>query len=1120
MKYKEHIDSTMEILKDFQRATVDHIIEKMDGGQKKFLIADEVGLGKTIVAKGILAKLYEKEYSPKKEFRVIYVCSNQALAKQNIAKLNFINEINISENNIVDYNSQDDRLTSLAYKPNRKKNDYGLSIKALTPGTSFDTKTGRGRADERVLLYRLLLSHKNLKSCKTSLKWFLKGGASKKEKNWNKEIEWANEFDRGNKNIWWIRPIYKNVYSKFRGRLSQPLPDDLQKKIFGYEKERKSLLDALKFILEKNKQNRSFQNGKDVIIFDKYYGLINELRLQLSIVCKDYLKADIFILDEFQRFSQLISKKAENESEEIAQAIFSDENARVLLLSATPFKPYTNSLDEHNGEHHYEEFKKVLEFLYPSQNNQFWVDLENSNIEFFNGIKNFGIEDTDKTELLKVKNSIENTYTQCMARTERVLVEDSSLSKINNGRHLELSVDDVEEYIALDKIIIESNKLENGRLSQPIEYVKSAAFPLSFLQDYVHHKKLKENYNESSELRNLIKKSKDIFIPIDRIEEYKPLLPEKSINEPNPKLRLLYDETVRNNGYKLLWIPPSIKYYQPRSGAYHNTENFTKTLIFSSWKLVPRMISALVSYEAERLSIGKLLEQENLKEKHSYSQKPTYPYPLLTFRSTNEGLSGMNNILLSYPSIYLSSLYNPAANLIEKKILSKIRSELTETIFEDLIKAGALQIGSDNGSIQKWDWFSVLLLDRTHEDSEELISWINKSEVNNTFDNNNETDNLKNETHQTAKTLHFNEIKRIINGGAIPEIGKINKTQLRKVAEYLTELCLGSPGVCSLRAVESVYSSTSFENKMSSALNMGMGFITMFNKPESIAVIKVVGNENFYYQNVIRYSIDGNIQAMLDEFLFQISDSGGESNCLKASETIKDILSVGRSKMAVMSPKSLKDDNHFTMSTHYAVPFGLASSSNLKNGKREIRVREAFNSPFRPFVLTSTSIGQEGLDFHYYCNKMIHWNLPSNPIDLEQREGRIKRYKSHLIRMNVANLYKEELNEISANENIWNLLFKFAEVEKENSVFPCDLIPFWHVNTKDNAIDSIIPIYPFSKDISKLAHIKKVLTNYRLTFGHPNQQDLINSISKMPDNMQDELKLMLINLCPLKMSND
>ena len=37
-------------------------------------------------------------------------------------------------------------------------------------------------------------------------------------------------------------------------------------------------------------------------------------------------------------------------------------------------------------------------------------------------------------------------------------------------------------------------------------------------------------------------------------------------------------------------------------------------------------------------------------------------------------------------------------------------------------------------------------------------------------------------------------------------------------------------------------------------------------------------------------------------------------------------------------------------------------------------------------MLASTSIGQEGLDFHNYCRRIVHWNLPSNPIDLEQRE--------------------------------------------------------------------------------------------------------------------------------------
>jgi len=33
----------------------------------------------------------------------------------------------------------------------------------------------------------------------------------------------------------------------------------------------------------------------------------------------------------------------------------------------------------------------------------------------------------------------------------------------------------------------------------------------------------------------------------------------------------------------------------------------------------------------------------------------------------------------------------------------------------------------------------------------------------------------------------------------------------------------------------------------------------------------------------------------------------------------------------------------------------------------------------------------EGLDFHHYCHAIVHWNLPSNPVDLEQREVDFRR---------------------------------------------------------------------------------------------------------------------------------
>src|SRR4030095_547928 len=92
--------------------------------------------------------------------------------------------------------------------------------------------------------------------------------------------------------------------------------------------------------------------------------------------------------------------------------------------------------------------------------------------------------------------------------------------------------------------------------------------------------------------------------------------------------------------------------------------------------------------------------------------------------------------------------------------------------------------------------------------------------------------------------------------------------------------------------------------------------------------------------------------------------------------------------------------------SHYAIDFGNQRFETAKSSGRLVNIRQAFNSPFRPFVLATTAIGQECFDFHFYCKKIFHWNLPSNPVDFEQREGRINRYKGLVIRQNLANKYK------------------------------------------------------------------------------------------------------------------
>ena len=87
-------------------------------------------------------------------------------------------------------------------------------------------------------------------------------------------------------------------------------------------------------------------------------------------------------------------------------------------------------------------------------------------------------------------------------------------------------------------------------------------------------------------------------------------------------------------------------------------------------------------------------------------------------------------------------------------------------------------------------------------------------------------------------------------------------------------------------------------------------------------------------------------------------------------------------------------------------------------------MRTAFNSPFWPFVLATTSVGQEGLDFHQYCHAVVHWNLPANPVDLEQREGRVHRYKGHAIRKNVAAVHRADAFEAAGDP--WEAMFEAA----------------------------------------------------------------------------------------------
>src|SRR5690606_32974943 len=112
---------------------------------------------------------------------------------------------------------------------------------------------------------------------------------------------------------------------------------------------------------------------------------------------------------------------------------------------------------------------------------------------------------------------------------------------------------------------------------------------------------------------------------------------------------------------------------------------------------------------------------------------------------------------------------------------------------------------------------------------------------------------------------------------------------------HLTDLTIGSPAVCSLRALNQLYDAQKAEH-IQCAYNVGMAFVSLFNKPESIAIIdnKFDDNEN-YYSNVVHYCVEGNIQSMLDEFIYQLKDSSRLKTATESAQLICDILTVNAS---------------------------------------------------------------------------------------------------------------------------------------------------------------------------------------------------------------------------------
>lgn len=485
--------------------------------------------------------------------------------------------------------------------------------------------------------------------------------------------------------------------------------------------------------------------------------------------------------------------------------------------------------------------------------------------------------------------------------------------------------------------------------------------------------------------------------------------------------------------------------------------------------------------------------------------------PLLNFSRSSEKdrLTGMPLLALIYPSVFLATKYDPLL-LFKERDAPLLNVAEAVAYFEKLILKALEPLTSDavtsGPEDETWYWAAPILLDRLEYPRETKEWWNNESlaSIWSGESENQEKDKTEDETN-SAWSAHVEEARKVALSTLRPQ-GR----PPQDLAIVLAQIALASPAVSSLRALARVAAGNiSLGNSIlrNKAGALGWAFRSLFNTPENTSLIRGNDAREPYWRRVLEYCVNGNLQSTLDEYAHVLKDLAArvDGSPMEIVEDISSALSKATS-IRIAQPGAdriwVDDANKKVMikkerlRSRFAMRYGDEQADDGRMLFRADSVRQAFNSPFWPFVLITTSVGQEGLDFHPYCHAVVHWNLPSNPVDLEQREGRVHRFKGHAVRRNIAIHFGRELN-LNVLTDPWQEMFEAAETIAEDKQ---GLNPFWVFPIKNGAvIERHVMALPLSREAARLPALRKSLAVYRMVFGQPRQDDLLSYLmAKMP----------------------
>lgn len=993
-------------LERFQEDTVQAAVQALTdaAGSRRFLVADEVGLGKTVSAKAIATALQRRAAGP---LNVVYLCPNLDIASQNLAKLTALQP---------DWPPPEDRL-SLVLR-DRPEAKLPFRIYSYTPETSLPGwKSGQrtGRMAERDLVGGLL------RRC-APLTWRRLRAADRDRMELGTRRFFSEHLDEPPARL---VVAFGATLRELTLLVGRPLDRGLSALLDGWGD------DAAELILR------------------------CRAALALAALRDPVSRPDLLILDEFHRYADLIvpagtqpadtiGRDRHRVQRELVNALVGNgaSGPAVLLLSATPYRLQRLDHGEIPGGR-YGHFIQLVRFLYGSQG-EVKADGTEAAIKAHHAALSRRDDPTAaKEDVSRAKRALEELLRPVIARTERATAIGGDLFE----RH--------------DTV----GRVEAGDLVTFRHFARSVARRKGALRNWVQPLWSSVPYPAETLFDYNVCRALGSDLPSATIASGR-------ARPDHPQLRSLVDPdgprsaTISVEALMLPWLPPTQPWW-PLGGRWRGLAEDRrlcgKALLFSRFRGTPWAVASWLSGEVERRA-GTVRGRSATKAQAYLRPDAKNPWPLIA-------------LFMPWPTLAKAIRVRPARDLREARRTA--RDDLRAWLVGEKI-----ELVPATGPARR-PWRTAFDLEQLHGGANLIV----------------------------GSLVQLGRLVRPRSWQRRDAVATITAGEADALADWL----LGAPGAIVARtlirhpaeAMPRDESETEKTKRMVAEQATAFRFCWRQLRPylgqrhfaQSVVGLRRRKLTGGYPEALRQALVDGGLEATLDEHVAvtRLVSGGGALEVLAGSI-------VGRpGRVRRRTTRGIR-----AARVHAAVPYlgaerrGEASGSTEK--LRSDILRKAFNSPFWPHVLATTSIGQEGLDFHVWCDRVMHWDLPRDPVDFEQREGRISRYASLGVRRALVDEFGG--GDIPDWSSPFQRVFDAARAGERKGFG----LERWWSPTGHRPV-SVTFSLPFSAGGERLRRLRDELVRYRLALGQPEPQ-LFEAMVEHLGLDGEQARMLALNLSP------